>query len=68
MEPTATPHIITTTLTADRPVAFVQLASGNTAAIDYSMSFGEIVIAVLLLVLTIQVTVFLWRYMSWKTQ
>jgi len=68
MEPTATPQVITTTLSADRPIAFVQLASGNTAAIDYSISFGEIVIAVLLLILTIQLTVFLWRYMTWKTQ
>jgi hypothetical protein len=43
----------------------VQLESGNTAAVVYSVSFGEIVVALLLLALVILKVIEIWRYQPW---
>lgn len=55
----------TTTLTDTQPLVLVQLESGNTAAVVYSVSFGEIVVATLLLVLVVLKIVEIWRYQPW---
>jgi hypothetical protein len=55
----------TTTLTDTQPLMLVQLESGNTAAVVYSVSFGEIVVATLLLVLVVLKIVEIWRYQPW---
>jgi hypothetical protein len=55
----------TTTLTDTQPLMLVQLESGNTAAVVYSVSFGEIVVALLLLALVILKVIEIWRYQPW---
>lgn len=51
----------TTILTTTLPLALVSLPSGNTAAVVYSASFGEIIIAFLLLTLVILHILQMWR-------
>jgi hypothetical protein len=51
----------TTTLTNTQPVVLLHLSSGNTAMVAYTVSVGEVMIAVLLVaMLSIQV-LNLWR-------
>ena len=52
----------TTTLTTTFPLVLVPLPSGNTAAVIYSASFGEVVIALLLLALLALNVIQMWRY------
>jgi hypothetical protein len=51
----------TTILTTTRSVVLVQLSSGNTAMVDYSLSAGDVLVATLLTVLVIISSVQLWR-------
>jgi hypothetical protein len=55
----------TTTLTDTQPMLLVEIESGNTAAVVYSLSFGEIVVAILLLCLVILKVIEIWRYQPW---
>lgn len=51
----------TTTLTTTHSVVLVQLASGNLAMIDYSVSVGDVVIWGLLAILVVLQAVQFWR-------
>lgn len=51
----------TTTFTNSHPVVIVQLSSGNFGMVDYSVSAGEVMIAVLLVVLVALQVVNTWR-------
>lgn len=51
----------TTTITNTVPLAWVPLPSGNTAAVVYTATFGDVVIGLLLLTLVCLQVVLLWR-------
>jgi hypothetical protein len=51
----------TTIFTNSHPVVIVQLSSGNMAMVDYSVSAGEVMIAVLLVVQVVLQVVSTWR-------
>jgi hypothetical protein len=55
----------TTTLTSTRPVVIVQLSSGNLAMVDYSLSVGDVMIALLLMVLVSLQVLQVWRNRGW---
>lgn len=51
----------TTTLTESLPLVLVNLPSGNHAALVYSMTFGELVVCLLLALLLALTVVQMWR-------
>ena len=62
------PITITTTLTGTRPLALLVLSSGNAAALDLSVSVGDVVIWVLLATLVALQVLQILRTMPWKAQ
>lgn len=51
----------TTTITDSVPLVIVELPSGNSAAVLYTASFGELVVVLLLFVLVTLQVLALWR-------
>ena len=51
----------TTILTTNHSIMLLQLSSGNLAMVEYQITVGDVMIAVLLTILVVMQTVSLWR-------